>query len=81
MKEGNCAHLCSRTLPAKYVDKIADQMRTHNINALLIVGGFEVRSPNCQRGANANIHQSIKDAKNTDDTHTCKNIAFIAFKY
>lgn len=32
-----------RTLPAKYVEKIADQMRTHNINALLIVGGFEVR--------------------------------------
>ncbi|XP_075870955.1 ATP-dependent 6-phosphofructokinase, platelet type-like isoform X6 [Nelusetta ayraudi] len=30
-----------RTLPAKYVEKIADQMRTHNINALLIVGGFE----------------------------------------
>ncbi|XP_054478509.1 ATP-dependent 6-phosphofructokinase, platelet type isoform X2 [Anoplopoma fimbria] len=30
-----------RTLPAKYVDKIAEQMRQHNINALLIVGGFE----------------------------------------
>ncbi|KAM3593386.1 uncharacterized protein V6R79_011869 [Siganus canaliculatus] len=30
-----------RTLPAKHVDKIADQMRKHNINALLIVGGFE----------------------------------------
>lgn len=32
-----------RTLPAKYVDKIADQMRQHNINALLVIGGFEVR--------------------------------------
>uniref|UniRef100_H2TT43 ATP-dependent 6-phosphofructokinase n=1 Tax=Takifugu rubripes TaxID=31033 RepID=H2TT43_TAKRU len=31
-----------RTLPAKHVDKIAAQMRQHNINALLIVGGFEV---------------------------------------
>ncbi|XP_073344281.1 ATP-dependent 6-phosphofructokinase, platelet type isoform X1 [Pagrus major] len=30
-----------RTLPAKHVDKIAEQMRQHNINALLIVGGFE----------------------------------------
>ncbi|KAM9337358.1 ATP-dependent 6-phosphofructokinase, platelet type isoform 1-T1 [Symphorus nematophorus] len=30
-----------RTLPAKHVDKIAEQMRNHNINALLIVGGFE----------------------------------------
>ncbi|XP_029698858.1 ATP-dependent 6-phosphofructokinase, platelet type isoform X4 [Takifugu rubripes] len=30
-----------RTLPAKHVDKIAAQMRQHNINALLIVGGFE----------------------------------------
>lgn len=31
-----------RTLPAKHVGKIAAQMRQHNINALLIVGGFEV---------------------------------------
>ncbi|XP_061521785.1 ATP-dependent 6-phosphofructokinase, platelet type isoform X5 [Phycodurus eques] len=30
-----------RTLPAKHVDKIAEQMRTHNINALLVIGGFE----------------------------------------
>ncbi|XP_056290225.1 ATP-dependent 6-phosphofructokinase, platelet type isoform X1 [Pseudoliparis swirei] len=30
-----------RTLPAKHVDKIAEQMREHKINALLIVGGFE----------------------------------------
>ncbi|XP_028289656.1 ATP-dependent 6-phosphofructokinase, platelet type-like isoform X11 [Gouania willdenowi] len=30
-----------RTLPAKHVEKIAEQMRKHNINALLIVGGFE----------------------------------------
>ncbi|XP_074478758.1 ATP-dependent 6-phosphofructokinase, platelet type isoform X2 [Sebastes fasciatus] len=30
-----------RTLPAKHVEKIAEQMRTNNINALLIVGGFE----------------------------------------
>ncbi|XP_022609721.1 ATP-dependent 6-phosphofructokinase, platelet type-like isoform X1 [Seriola dumerili] len=30
-----------RTLPAKHVDKIADQMRKHNINALLVIGGFE----------------------------------------
>lgn len=31
-----------RTLPAKHVGKIAEQMRTHNINALLVIGGFEV---------------------------------------
>ncbi|XP_036374566.1 ATP-dependent 6-phosphofructokinase, platelet type-like isoform X7 [Megalops cyprinoides] len=30
-----------RTLPAKYMDKIAEQMRIHNINALLVIGGFE----------------------------------------
>ncbi|RXN02948.1 ATP-dependent 6- platelet type-like isoform X3 [Labeo rohita] len=29
------------TLPAKHVDKIAEQMRIHNINALLVIGGFE----------------------------------------
>ncbi|KAJ6666614.1 hypothetical protein lerEdw1_020337 [Lerista edwardsae] len=30
-----------RTLPAKYLEKIAEQMRAHNINALLVIGGFE----------------------------------------
>ncbi|KAL2085349.1 hypothetical protein ACEWY4_018669 [Coilia grayii] len=30
-----------RTLPAKHLDKIAEQIRNHNINALLIIGGFE----------------------------------------
>ncbi|XP_053268201.1 ATP-dependent 6-phosphofructokinase, platelet type isoform X2 [Pleuronectes platessa] len=30
-----------RTLPAKHIDKIAEQMRKNNINALLIIGGFE----------------------------------------
>ncbi|XP_010881116.1 ATP-dependent 6-phosphofructokinase, platelet type isoform X7 [Esox lucius] len=30
-----------RTLPAKYLDKIAEQIRIHNINALLVIGGFE----------------------------------------
>ncbi|XP_012689730.1 ATP-dependent 6-phosphofructokinase, platelet type isoform X5 [Clupea harengus] len=30
-----------RTLPAKHVEKIAEQMRIHNINALLVIGGFE----------------------------------------
>ncbi|XP_041923490.1 ATP-dependent 6-phosphofructokinase, platelet type isoform X1 [Alosa pseudoharengus] len=30
-----------RTLPAKHVDKIAEQIRQHNINALLVIGGFE----------------------------------------
>ncbi|MEE6467175.1 hypothetical protein FKM82_007158 [Ascaphus truei] len=30
-----------RTLPAKYFQKIADQIRANNINALLVVGGFE----------------------------------------
>uniref|UniRef100_A0A672NYC1 ATP-dependent 6-phosphofructokinase n=1 Tax=Sinocyclocheilus grahami TaxID=75366 RepID=A0A672NYC1_SINGR len=30
-----------RTLPAKHIDKIAEQMKIHNINALLVIGGFE----------------------------------------
>ncbi|KAM3865757.1 ATP-dependent 6-phosphofructokinase, platelet type-like [Diretmus argenteus] len=30
-----------RTLPAKHMDQIAEQMRIHNINALLVIGGFE----------------------------------------
>ncbi|NXC31165.1 PFKAP protein, partial [Campylorhamphus procurvoides] len=30
-----------RTLPAKYLEKIAEQMRTNNINALMVIGGFE----------------------------------------
>uniref|UniRef100_A0A3B3DRU3 6-phosphofructokinase n=1 Tax=Oryzias melastigma TaxID=30732 RepID=A0A3B3DRU3_ORYME len=30
-----------RTLPAKHLAKIAEQMRIHNINALLVIGGFE----------------------------------------
>lgn len=46
-KTNERGQLCCRTLPGKYVDKIADQMRKNNINALLIVGGFEVRPSNC----------------------------------
>ncbi|XP_075683554.1 ATP-dependent 6-phosphofructokinase, platelet type isoform X1 [Rhinoderma darwinii] len=30
-----------RTLPEKYLDKIADQIRANRINALLVIGGFE----------------------------------------
>ncbi|KAM4605796.1 ATP-dependent 6-phosphofructokinase, platelet type-like isoform 1-T1 [Polymixia lowei] len=30
-----------RTLPAKHLDKMAEQMRNYNINALLVIGGFE----------------------------------------
>nr|XP_034986276.1 ATP-dependent 6-phosphofructokinase, platelet type isoform X7 [Zootoca vivipara] len=30
-----------RALPAKYLEKIAEQMRTYNISALLVIGGFE----------------------------------------
>uniref|UniRef100_A0A674DNT3 Phosphofructokinase, platelet n=1 Tax=Salmo trutta TaxID=8032 RepID=A0A674DNT3_SALTR len=33
-----------RTLPAKHLDKIAEQIRIHNINALLVIGGFESAS-------------------------------------
>lgn len=32
-----------RTLPAKHIGEIAEQMRKYNINALLVIGGFEVR--------------------------------------
>ncbi|XP_051050744.1 ATP-dependent 6-phosphofructokinase, platelet type isoform X2 [Phodopus roborovskii] len=30
-----------RTLPGTYLEKIAEQIRSHRINALLIIGGFE----------------------------------------
>ncbi|KAM9323581.1 ATP-dependent 6-phosphofructokinase, platelet type-like [Pholidichthys leucotaenia] len=30
-----------RTLPGKHLDKIAEQMQIHNINAILVIGGFE----------------------------------------
>nr|XP_045007843.1 ATP-dependent 6-phosphofructokinase, platelet type isoform X4 [Jaculus jaculus] len=30
-----------RILPGKYMEKIAEQMRIHNISALLVIGGFE----------------------------------------
>ncbi|XP_060228526.1 ATP-dependent 6-phosphofructokinase, platelet type isoform X3 [Meriones unguiculatus] len=30
-----------RTLPGKYLEKIAEKMHSYNINALLIIGGFE----------------------------------------
>uniref|UniRef100_A0AAR2L4X9 ATP-dependent 6-phosphofructokinase n=1 Tax=Pygocentrus nattereri TaxID=42514 RepID=A0AAR2L4X9_PYGNA len=30
-----------RTLPAKHLNKIAEQIRIHNIGALLVIGGFE----------------------------------------
>uniref|UniRef100_A0A8C5I9I0 ATP-dependent 6-phosphofructokinase, platelet type-like n=1 Tax=Gouania willdenowi TaxID=441366 RepID=A0A8C5I9I0_GOUWI len=30
-----------RTLPGAHLDKIAEQMRIYNINALLVIGGFE----------------------------------------
>ncbi|XP_067107363.1 ATP-dependent 6-phosphofructokinase, platelet type isoform X5 [Osmerus mordax] len=30
-----------RTLPAKHLEKLAEQMRINNINALLVIGGFE----------------------------------------
>ncbi|XP_075954160.1 ATP-dependent 6-phosphofructokinase, platelet type-like [Anarhichas minor] len=30
-----------RTLPGKHLDKIAEQIKLHNINALLVIGGFE----------------------------------------
>ncbi|XP_034743556.1 ATP-dependent 6-phosphofructokinase, platelet type-like isoform X3 [Etheostoma cragini] len=30
-----------RTLPGKHLDQIAEQIKIHNINALLVIGGFE----------------------------------------
>uniref|UniRef100_A0A8C2ZNY0 Phosphofructokinase, platelet n=1 Tax=Cyclopterus lumpus TaxID=8103 RepID=A0A8C2ZNY0_CYCLU len=33
--------LHARTLPGKHLDKIAEQIKIHNINALLVIGGFE----------------------------------------
>lgn len=37
-----CAHC--RTLPKSYMEKIVGNIRTHNIHALLVIGGFEVRA-------------------------------------
>lgn len=34
-----------RTLPGKLLEEIAAQIRAHSINALLVIGGFEVRHP------------------------------------
>lgn len=31
-----------RTLPGKHLEEIAEQLRIHNINALMVIGGFEV---------------------------------------
>ncbi|VFV21125.1 6-phosphofructokinase type c-like [Lynx pardinus] len=36
-----CGCTVCRTLPGKSLEAIAEQMRTHGINALLIIGGFE----------------------------------------
>lgn len=44
-----------RTLPAKYLEKIAEQMRAHNINALLVIGGFEAYE-SCVQLAGARSH-------------------------
>uniref|UniRef100_A0A8C6LYQ1 6-phosphofructokinase n=1 Tax=Nothobranchius furzeri TaxID=105023 RepID=A0A8C6LYQ1_NOTFU len=41
LKCPNCSLFRFRTLPGKHLDKIAEQMRIHNINALLVIGGFE----------------------------------------
>ena len=41
-----CVHLTvshCRTLPKSYMEKIVENIRTYNIHALLVVGGFEVR--------------------------------------
>lgn len=32
----------ARTLPGKHLEEIAEQLRIHNINALMVIGGFEV---------------------------------------
>lgn len=39
-----CSQIC-RTLPAKHIEKIAEQIRKYSINALLVIGGFEVCFP------------------------------------
>uniref|UniRef100_A0A8C9XT18 Phosphofructokinase, platelet n=1 Tax=Sander lucioperca TaxID=283035 RepID=A0A8C9XT18_SANLU len=35
------AYICLQTLPGKHLEKIAEQIKIHNINALLVIGGFE----------------------------------------
>uniref|UniRef100_A0A8C8SFB9 ATP-dependent 6-phosphofructokinase n=1 Tax=Pelusios castaneus TaxID=367368 RepID=A0A8C8SFB9_9SAUR len=44
-----------RTLPGKYLEKIADQMRANNINALMVIGGFEAYE-SCLQLAEARAH-------------------------
>lgn len=43
MKNGPIvSFLYARTLPGKHLEQIAEQIRINNINALLVIGGFEV---------------------------------------
>ncbi|XP_029444411.1 ATP-dependent 6-phosphofructokinase, platelet type isoform X5 [Rhinatrema bivittatum] len=48
-----------RTLPAKYLEKIADEIRAHNINALLIIGGFEAYESLLQLAEARTSHQAF----------------------
>ncbi|KAM4704760.1 ATP-dependent 6-phosphofructokinase, platelet type isoform 2-T2 [Rhinophrynus dorsalis] len=48
-----------RTLPAKYFEQIADQIRANNINALLVIGGFEAFESMLQLAEARGIYQEF----------------------
>ncbi|PNJ15133.1 PFKP isoform 10, partial [Pongo abelii] len=48
-----------RVLPGKYLEEIATQMRTHSINALLIIGGFEAYKSACDMAEARGLHQEL----------------------
>ncbi|EDL78552.1 phosphofructokinase, platelet, isoform CRA_c [Rattus norvegicus] len=48
-----------RTLPGKYLEKIAEQMHSKNINALLIIGGFEAYLGLLELAAARNKHEAF----------------------
>uniref|UniRef100_A0A8C8TM14 ATP-dependent 6-phosphofructokinase n=1 Tax=Peromyscus maniculatus bairdii TaxID=230844 RepID=A0A8C8TM14_PERMB len=48
-----------RTLPGKNLEKIAEQIRSHSINALLIIGGFEAFHAAAMMGEARNSHEEF----------------------
>nr|XP_023404499.1 ATP-dependent 6-phosphofructokinase, platelet type [Loxodonta africana] len=48
------------TLPGKYLEEIAEQMRAHNINALLIIGGFEAYLGLLELSAARETHEEFR---------------------
>ncbi|XP_055007981.1 LOW QUALITY PROTEIN: ATP-dependent 6-phosphofructokinase, platelet type-like [Boleophthalmus pectinirostris] len=48
-----------RTLPGKHLPEIAEQMKRHNINALLVIGGFEAYVGLTELAAARDAHEEL----------------------